>query len=340
MDRKYTVTIYVAAPGTPLAQTPGSTEKKTSTAGHVYFQTSDGNSDQSFGFSPKKEGSVRGPGHVTYGDVDHYQSPYYARTIEISKEQYEKLNSYGNAPAEHKFDMHYNGASNSCIDFTWSALNHAGLHRRNVFGHESREYEGSLKPLDNKRDIEGIAPPFPNSPLNRETHNKMPSRTLLQWYLSENGEPLPDASSKAVAAALPDLGEKDKAMLDQLRSKVGDLDAANGRSFDATSERISASLLVLAKDNGLSRVDQVLLSEKTTDAAAAQNIFIVQGERSDPAQVRASMPTALAAQTPVEQSIERAGAIDQAQQRASTQDVSQQDRSLAEQHDNPSRRMG
>ncbi len=80
---------------------------------------------------------------------------------------------------------------------------------------------------------------------------------------------------------------------------------ANGRSFDATSERLSASLLVLAKDNGLTRVDHVLLSERTADSPAAHNILIVQGERDDPAHLRAAMPTALAAQTPVEASFDR-----------------------------------
>jgi len=63
-------------------------------------------------------------------------------------------------------------------------------------------------------------------------------------------------------------------------------------------ERVSASLYVLAKENGLSRVDHVMLSERTPNATAAENIFVVQGERNDPAHLRASMPTAQAAQTP------------------------------------------
>ncbi|MBS1174513.1 MAG: hypothetical protein H6R05_644 [Burkholderiaceae bacterium] len=42
----YTVTIYVAASGTPLAS--GGTSK----AGHVYYVTSDGQNKNSFGFAP------------------------------------------------------------------------------------------------------------------------------------------------------------------------------------------------------------------------------------------------------------------------------------------------
>ncbi|WP_343231244.1 XVIPCD domain-containing protein, partial [Xanthomonas citri] len=56
-----------------------------------------------------------------------------------------------------------------------------------------------------------------------------------------------------------DAGHPDHAMHQQIRSKVEQLDAANGRTFDATSERMAASLLTLAKDNGLTRVDHVLL---------------------------------------------------------------------------------
>lgn len=83
------------------------------------------------------------------------------------------------------------------------------------------------------------------------------------------------------------------------------LDAANGRSFDATSERLSASLLVVARENGLDRVDHVVLSRQTADAAAAQNIFVVRGALDDPAALRASTDTAEAAQRPVAESMQQ-----------------------------------
>ncbi len=38
-------------------------------------------------------------------------------------------------------------------------------------------------------------------------------------------------------------------MHQQIRSKVEQLDEANGRTFDATSEWMTASLLTLAKEN-------------------------------------------------------------------------------------------
>lgn len=74
-----------------------------------------------------------------------------------------------------------------------------------------------------------------------------------------------------------EVGHPDHAIYQQIRSKVEQLDAANGRTFDATSERMTASLLTLAKDNGLTRVDHVLLSDRTRDLPAVQNLFVLQG---------------------------------------------------------------
>lgn len=70
----------------------------------------------------------------------------------------------------------------------------------------------------------------------------------------------PNAPSRTLTPA--EVGHPDHAMHQQIRSKVEQLDAANGRTFDATSGRMIASLLTLAKDNGLTRVDHVLLSER------------------------------------------------------------------------------
>lgn len=105
----------------------------------------------------------------------------------------------------------------------------------------------------------------------------------------------------------------DHRMLEDIRGKVRELDQANGRTFDEVSERTSASLLALAKDNGITRVDHVLLSEKTKDLPAAQNIIVVQGDPKDPAKLRAHMPTAEAAQRPMQESFNQVEAINQRQ---------------------------
>ena len=128
-------------------------------------------------------------------------------------------------------------------------------------------------------------------------------------------------------------------MLSQIREKVAELDAANGRTFDPTSERVSASLYVLAKENGLSRVDHVMLSERTPNATAAENIFVVQGERNDPAHLRASMPTAQAAQSPVEASLERGEQLANANQQTQ-QLAAQAEQTQSQEREAAVRRMG
>ena len=115
-------------------------------------------------------------------------------------------------------------------------------------------------------------------------------------------------------------------MHQQIRGKVEQLDATSGRTFDATSERMTASLLTLAKDNGLTRVDHVLLSDKTRELTAAQNVFVVQGGPQDPAKLRTHMPTAEAAQRPVQESFTQLETVNQrlAQERVQEQVLDQQ----------------
>lgn len=109
------------------------------------------------------------------------------------------------------------------------------------------------------------------------------------------------------------LSPADQALLEQIRGKVEALDKANGRTFDETSERMSASLLASAKDAGITRADHVVLSRQTANSPAAQNIFVVQGDMSDPAALRTHMATADAAQRPVQESLGQVEAIGQRQ---------------------------
>lgn len=282
MDDRYLVSIYVAAPGTPLRA------GGTSMAGHVYYTVSDGRTSHSLGFAPEEHGARSGPGRVFTNDADQYQKPIYRRDMEISKAQYDKLLEFGNAPTRHGFEMNYNGASNSCIDFTWGALNHAGLHRQNILRMEQKGFEGHIKPLDNIDAIRSIHAPFPHSELNKEVRNPMPDRTLMQRLISEQQLP-----------------PKDRELLESIRSKVAELDQQHGRSHDDASERMAASLFALAKESGIERVDHVVLSQPTAGAGAGQRIFLVEGDPTNPAHTRASMDTAVAAQEPVEHSLAR-----------------------------------
>lgn len=333
-DAPYTLTIYVAAPGTPLRS------GGTSMAGHMYLSVHHDGETRSYGFAPIEHGASSGPGEVSGADERNYIKPYYARTMEITRDQYEKIQAYGREPEKYGFDKEYSGLGNSCIDFTWGALNHANLHRQ-TRGNDDKTFEGAVRPLSNEADIKSIPAPFPNSKLNQETRNEMPSRTLKQWLISENDSPQGRGEAGAVALRPSDQGHPDNALLGQIRGKVAELDTANGRSFDQTSEQLSASLLVLAKDNGLTRVDSVLLSERTAHAPAAHNVFIVQGDRGDPAHLRAAMPTALAAQAPVEASFERVEQLSQAQrQTAASPELARENLIQAQEQEAIGRRMG
>ncbi|NYI19646.1 hypothetical protein FHR53_001140 [Xanthomonas arboricola] len=99
----------------------------------------------------------------------------------------------------------------------------------------------------------------------------------------------------------------DHAMYQQIERGVHAIDAAHGRTPDQTSARLTAALLPLAKEGGLSRVDHVLMSEANHRGVhGGENVFVVQGDPSNPAHLRAHMKTEQALGTPEEQSFERA----------------------------------
>ncbi|WP_146268054.1 XVIPCD domain-containing protein [Stenotrophomonas maltophilia] len=120
-------------------------------------------------------------------------------------------------------------------------------------------------------------------------------------------------------------GHPDHALYQQIREGVEALDAKHGRSFDEVSERMTVSLLVLAKGNDLERVDHVLVSNATREHPAGHTLFVVQGEPSNPAHQRAAMPTEMAAQTSVEESLQQFDAVSrEAHQRALANQMDQQ----------------
>jgi len=102
------------------------------------------------------------------------------------------------------------------------------------------------------------------------------------------------------------------------------VDAEYGRTFDATSERMSASLFVLAKGNGLTRADHVVMSSATATSPEAEFVFLVEGDIGDPAGLRASMRTRQAVEMPVEEAMQQLEAQNQEQQQLQAQQMEQQ----------------
>src|SRR3546814_10272934 len=70
---------------------------------------------------------------------------------------------------------------------------------------------------------------------------------------------------------------------------VDALDRQLGRAPDERSACMKASLAELVVRNGFDRVDHVLLSIRSGEVQAGQNVFVVQGALGDPAHRRAHM---------------------------------------------------
>lgn len=114
-------------------------------------------------------------------------------------------------------------------------------------------------------------------------------------------------------------GHPDHGLYSQIATQVRQQDQQHGRQWDETSERMTASLLVLAKENGLSQVDHVVFSTNKERVAAGENVFVVQGRLDDPAHLRAHMKTDEAVRTPETVSFEKVEAINERMARQTAQ---------------------
>jgi hypothetical protein len=191
--QRYIVTIYVAAPGTPLLND----ELKpagTSLPGHLYYSVYDFKSKSlSYGFAPIESGKIMGPGSVHETDEAYYVNPYYARTLEIKKSQYDTFRAFGKDPTVFGFSLYYEHVKNNCVDFVWNALRLAGLKATlpyaEMMDFVGLGHEGDLKPIHNVDSIQSIKPPFKKSNLNKEKHNPLPKdRKIWHKLLSENND--------------------------------------------------------------------------------------------------------------------------------------------------------
>ena len=115
----------------------------------MWYSLSDGTGEaKSYGFGPVKPGVPFGPGKITGQDNVLYPDKY-SREISITKAQYEAMRKFGENPAAGGFDVsNYNIFNNSCVDFTWKALEKVGLN--------PREYQGDVLPSLNEGEVERI----------------------------------------------------------------------------------------------------------------------------------------------------------------------------------------
>jgi len=163
-------------------------------------------------------------------------------------------------------------------------------------------------------------------------------RTITRSPLTASVDDLQDPRLAPTRLADIGPGHAEYGLLQQVRQGVAVLDAQAGRTHDESSERLTASVMALARQHHLERADHVMLSAQTSDNPAGRNVFVVQGEPNDPAHLRASMPTDLAVQTPVEQSLQRLQVA--SMEREQTQTQRQQQEMDLQTRDNPSMRLG
>ena len=111
---------------------------------------------------------------------------------------------------------------------------------------------------------------------------------------------------------------------EQAESAVRRLDESMGRQYDNASACMAGSIACLAKQNGFERIDHVLLSIQSEQTRAGEKVFIVQGDPADPAKRRTQMQTQDAIAVPVEESLQRLTALEQAAPlRAQSEQLSQ-----------------
>jgi hypothetical protein len=109
----------------------------------------------------------------------------------------------------------------------------------------------------------------------------------------------------------------DHALLERIREGVRGLDQQAGKPWDERSERLSASLLVLAGEKGFTPQDNVRVAfnrpTSTLMAGELVHVFRAASDSHDPAANRAHMATAQALAVPVEESYSRLDVVRQSQ---------------------------
>ncbi|CAE6846113.1 XVIPCD domain-containing protein [Xanthomonas campestris pv. campestris] len=110
----------------------------------------------------------------------------------------------------------------------------------------------------------------------------------------------------------------------QAEDAVRRLEQGLGREYDDNSARLAASSAYLAKENGLTRIDHVVLSENYKSVRQGENLFVVEGALNDPAHKMAHMKTNDAIAQPVEQSLAQLQSLGETQRQQQSQQQEQQ----------------
>ena len=155
-------------------------------------------------------------------------------------------------------------------------------------------------------DVESVAPRAPGHPDHSDHRIGLP-------------DPLsPAVNRPAPARSSPaERHHPDHALLERIRDGVRELDQQAGKPWDERSERLSASLLVLAGEKGFTANEdvRVAFNQPTSTLRAGEfvHVFRIASHSPDPAANRAHMTTAQALAAPTEESYRQLDALRQSQ---------------------------
>ncbi|RDZ26110.1 peptidoglycan-binding protein [Lysobacter silvisoli] len=150
--------------------------------------------------------------------------------------------------------------------------------------------------------------PAPNAPApNAPAPNAPPAAP-------QGAQPAPPPGQRGAASG--PLGSNDP-LLPQAEAATRRLDASLGRQYDGNSACMAASAACLARREGLTSIDHIVLSNANVQGVAAgQNMIVVQGDLQNPGRQLASMRTDDAVRTPVADSVAQLNRLYDANQQA------------------------
>ncbi|WP_462106241.1 calcium-binding protein, partial [Campylobacter concisus] len=247
------LTIKIAPQGTSLG---ANTMSHISTAGHVWYEITDDNGKvYSYGFTPN---GVVTTDNQTY-TKDKYLGRIYEKTVTITDSEGKQLKIFGDyysgkskVPPIKNFSTKYNVLTNSCIDFTWSALESAGLN--------PLKFEGNSLPITNIPNFEALLDMIDNG---------MRGSELKNYNLEMNGSLLPYVGFAAQGLLTYSLNGwldiidlfsspllsptiYDPITLDLNKDgKIDTTDLDNGVYFDHNGDKVAMKTSWIGKEDGL-----------------------------------------------------------------------------------------
>ena len=204
-----------------------------SKTGHMWWELHDNNGNvKSYGFAPAPgyEGKPSAPGFRYEDDNLAYEfnskQGDYQREFEITDDQFIKLKEFGTNPFadKFKFSSTYNGLQNSCINFTYKALD--------IIDFVPEGYEGDAWPTWNINNVRSI--PSSNSSDNQLFISRegglfiLDNKNQMTVKLFGNSSDVDATKTTSLATNAANLGSKKVSIQDSTNQEVAKFDIKEG----------------------------------------------------------------------------------------------------------------